>query len=181
MKKVWMLGAMWLAAALAACGAGRAIFIVDVLSFLRPSGDDVIPYDVLGGLPQADVDVSHQFLLPPGLGQSSVDSVQLTGAGVLENTSGGGNVTWQIFFAKDQASLFTGTPYITASSGPVSGAQTVQLLPPTTVSLSDTVFSATDLWVGIRTRISTNAGPNMVGQLTLTQLLARVVLQDKVF
>jgi len=181
MKKVAVLGAVWLAAALAACGEGRAIFLVDVLSFLRPSGDDVIPYDVIGGLPQTDSTVLRQFSLPPGLGQSSVDSVQVTGAGVLENTGGGGNVTLQVFFAKTQGSLFTGTPYITASSGPVSGVQNVPLLPPTTVSLSDTVFNATDLWVGIRARISTNVGPNMTGQLRLTQLRLRVVLQDKVF
>jgi len=180
MKKAARLG-VWLSVALAACGAGRAIFIVDVLSFLQASGDDVIPYNVIGGIPQVDIDSSRQFSLPPGLGQSSVDSVQVTGAAVVENATGSGSVTFQVFFAKTQSGLFTGTPYISASSGPVSGVQTVQLLPPTTVSLSDTVFNATDLWVGIRVRLSTNVGPNMTGQLRLSQLRLRVVLQDKVF
>jgi hypothetical protein len=181
MRRLAVLGTVCLTAALAACGQGRVIFNVDVLSFLQPAGDDTLRYDVLGGIPQTDSTVSRQFSLPPGLGKSSVDQVQVTGAAVLENTSGGGDVTFQVFFAKTQGSLFTGTPYINASSGPVSGADTVQLLPPTTVSLADSVFNATDLWVGIRARIATNVGPNMAGRLRLSQLSLRVVLQDKIF
>ncbi len=181
MRKVAILGAVCLAAALASCGEGRVIIDVDVLSFLRPAGDDTLRYNVLGGLPQVDTTVSRSVSLPPGLGQSTVDVAEVTAAALLENTSGGGNVTFQVFFAKSQASLFTGTPYISASSGPVSGAQTVQLLPPTAVSLADTVFNTTDLWVGVRARIATNAGPNMVGRLRLNQLRLRVFLQDKIF
>jgi hypothetical protein len=165
--------------AVAACGEGRAIFNVDVLSFLQ-AGDSVKNYDVIGGVPPVDSTISRQFTLPPGFGKSSVDSVQATAAAVIENTAGGGNVTFQVFFAKTQAALFTGTPYVTASSGPVSGVQTVQLLPPTTVALSDTVFNATNLWVGIRARITTNVGPNMVGRLRLTQLMLRIVVQDHI-
>lgn len=164
----------------AACGPGRAIFNVDVLSFLGPA-DSVRPYNVPGGVPTVDSTFSRQFSLPPGFGNSSVDSVAATAAAVLENTAGGGNVTFEVFFAKTQGALFGGTPYVTAASGPVSGVQTVQLLAPTTVALSDTVFNASDLWVGIRARISTNAGPNMVGQLRLTQIRLRIVLQDQIF
>ena len=162
------------------CGEGRAIFDVDVLSFLGPA-DSVRPYNVPGGVPTVDSTFSRQFSLPPGFGNSSVDSVSATAAAVLVNTAGGGSVTFQVFFAKTQGALFTGAPYVSAASGPVSGAQTVQFLPPTTVALSDTVFNASDLWVGVRARISTNAGPNMVGQLRLTQIRLRIVLQDKIF
>jgi len=174
--------ALILAAALlsAACGDGRAILNVDVLSFLQ-AGDSVTNYDVIGGVPPVDSTVSRQFTLPPGFGKSSMDSVQATAAAVIENTSGGGDVTFDVFFAKTQGALFTGAPYVSAASGPVVGADTVQLLPPTTVSLSDTVFNATDLWVGVRARITTNAGPNMVGRLRLTQLMLRIVVQDKIF
>jgi hypothetical protein len=166
--------------AVAACGEGRAILNVDVLSFLQP-GDSVKNYDVIGGVPPVDSTISRQFTLPPGFGRSSVDSVQATAAAVLENATGSGNVTFQVFFAKTQAALYTGTPYVTAASGPVSGVQTVQLLPPTSVSLSDTVFNATDLWMGVRARITTNVGPNMTGRLRLTRLMLRIVVQDKIF
>ncbi len=171
-----------LAAALlsAACGEGRAIFNVDVLSFLSAS-DSAKAYNVPGGIPQADSTVSRQFILPPGFGKSSVDSVSATAAASLENATGSGSVTFDVFFSKAQGSLFTGTPYLSASSGAVSGADTVPLLPPTTVSLADTVFNTDSLWVGIRARLNTNIGPNMTGHLRLTQIRVRVVLQDKLF
>lgn len=181
MRKVSLLGTVWLSALLASCGQGRAIFDVDVLSFLVPSGDAVYSYNVVGGLPQVDIDSSQQFSLPPGLGRSTADSVQVTAAAILENLTGSGDVTFQVYFAKTQAGLFSGTPYINASSGPVSGPDTMPLLLPTSVSLSDSVFNATDLWVGVRVRLNSNVGPNMTGDLRLTQLALRVVLQDKVF
>ena len=174
--------ALVLAAALlsAACGEGRAIFNVDVLSFLSAS-DSAKAYDVPGGIPQADSTVSRRFILPPGFGKSSVDSVSATAAASLENATGSGSVTFDVFFSKTQGLLFTGTPYLSASSGAVSGADTVPLLPPTTVSLADTVFNTDSLWVGIRARLNTNIGPNMTGHLRLTQIRVRIVLQDKFF
>jgi hypothetical protein len=164
----------------AACGEGRVILNVDVLSFLS-SSDSTTAYNVLGGIPQTDFTISQPFILPPGLGKSSVDSVAATAAAVIENTAGSGSVQFDVFFAKAQGSLFTSTPYLTASSGPIVGADTVQLLPPTTVSIADTVFNTDSLWVGIRARISTNVGPNMTGQFRLTTLGLRIVVQDKLF
>ena len=70
---------------------------------------------------------------------------------------------------------------LTAASGPISGADTVQLLPPTTLSLADTVFNTDSLWVGIRVRITTNVGPAMTGRFRITTLGLRIVVQDKVF
>ena len=163
-----------------ACGEGRVILNVDVLSFLS-SSDSTTAYNVPGGIPQADSTVAQVFSLPPGLGNSSVDSVSATAAAVIENTAGSGSVQFDVFFAKTQGSLFTSTPYLTAASGPIVGADTVQLLPPTTVSLADTVFNTDSPWVGIRARISTNVGPNMTGQLRLTTLGLRIVLQENVF
>jgi hypothetical protein len=128
-----------------------------------------------------DSTVSQLFTLPPGFGKSSIDSVSVTAAASLENTAGAGSVRFDVFFAQAQGSLFTGTPYVTASSGPVSGVQTVALLPPTAVSLGDSVFSTDSLWVGIRARITTNVGPNMVGQLRLTTIRLRIVVQDNIF
>jgi hypothetical protein len=162
----------------AACGEGRAIFNVDVLSFLSAS-DSTLPYNVLGGIPQADSTVSRQFTLPPGFGQSSVDSVSASISSSLENTAGGGRVTLQVFFARTQGTLFSGTAYLTDSSGHVVGVQTVPL-GTNSVSLSDSVFNTDTLWVGIRARITTDVGPNMQGQLRITDLRLRIVLQDKI-
>ncbi|HMG19371.1 MAG TPA: hypothetical protein VK573_11645 [Gemmatimonadales bacterium] len=164
----------------AACGEGRVILNVDVLSFLS-SSDSTTAYNVPGGIPQADSTVSQLFILPPGLGKSSVDDVTATGAAVIENTAGSGSILFDVFFAKTQGSLFTGTPYLTTGSVTIPGPDTLQLLPPTTVSVADTVFNTDSLWVGIRARLGTNAGPNMTGQLRLTTLGVRVVVQEKVF
>ena len=163
----------------AACGEGRVILNVDVLSFFSTS-DSTTAYNVPGGIPQADSSVSGMFLLPPGLGKSSVDSVVATAAAVIENTAGSGSVQFDVFFAKTQGSLYTTPPYLTANSGPIVGADTVLLLPPTAVSVADTVFDTDSLWVGVRARISTNLGPNMTGQFRLTTLGLRIVVQDKV-
>jgi hypothetical protein len=168
----------------AACGEGRAIFNVDVLSFIQPSGKDTIHYNVPGIVAtSADSFIPPQrVLLPPGFGKSSVDSVQLTAAALIENTTGTGSIQFRVYFAKTAASVYTTTPYITAN-GTISGTQpsTVELLPPTAVSLSDSVFNTDTLWVGVRAGISTNVGPSMVGRVRLTVLLLRIVLQDKIF
>jgi hypothetical protein len=163
-----------------ACGQGHVILNVDVLSFLT-SGDSTRAYNVPGGIPPVDSTIRRGVVLPPGLGKSSVDSVAATAAAVIENATGSGSVTFSVFFAKTQGSLFTGTPYLTAASGPISGADTVQLLPPTTLSLADTVFNTDSLWVGIRVRITTNVGPAMTGRFRITTLGLRIVVQDKVF
>jgi len=183
MKRKW-LGAVVLAAAgVAACGEGRAIFNVDMLSFLQPLGEDVIPYDVPGGVGPVDSTISQPFSLPPGFGKSSVDSVSVTGAATLENTGGGGTITVDVFFAKTQAALFTGTPYASASSGHVTGANTVPFLFPTTVTLNDTLFNTSSLWIGLRASITTDPplATHMTGQVRLTQLSARIVLSEKIF
>ena len=178
--------ALVVAAALlsAACGEGRAIFIVDVLSFIQPSGKDTVRYNVPTVLAAtADSFITPQKVnLPPGLGKSSVDSVQVTAAAVIENTTGTGAIKFQIYFAKDSANVYTTAPYIN-DSATVSGPQpqTVQLLPATKVSLSDSVFNTDQLWVGMHARIAKNAGAALVGRVRLTTLSLRIVLQDKIF
>jgi hypothetical protein len=168
----------------AACGEGRAIFNVDVLSFIQPSGKDTVRYNVPAPIAvSADSFITPQKVsLPSGLGNSSVDSVSVTGAAIIENTTGTGSIDFEVYFAKDSASVYTTTPYISAN-GVISGTQpsTVQLLPPTAVSLSDSVFNANELWVGIHAGISANAGPNLAGRVRITVLTLRVVLQDKIF
>ncbi len=179
------LAAAALLALVAACGEGRVIFNVDVLSFMQPSGKDTIPY----ALPSSVITISadsfitaQKVSLPSGLGNSSVDSVSVAGAAVADNATGTGSVTFEIFFSKDSASVYTGTPYITAT-GTISGPQpsTVPLLAPDTVSLADSVFNTNTLWVGFHAAVTQNAGPGLTGKVRLTMVTLRIVLQDKVF
>ncbi len=178
--------ALVVAAALlsAACGEGRAIFNVDVLSFMKPSGKDTIHYNLPTALAfSADSFITPQKVtLPPGLGKSSVDSVQVTAAALIENQTGTGSIVFEVYFAKDSAAVYGTTPYITGN-GTISGTQpsTVPLLPPTSVSFADSVFNTDQLWVGVHAGISKNAGADLVGRVRLTTVSLRIVLQDKFF
>lgn len=178
--------ALLVLAGVAACGEGRAIFNVDVLSFIAPSGKDTISYN----FPATPITVSRDSFitpqkvsLPSGLGSSSVDSVSVSLAGVADNQTGTGSATFEIFFSKDSATVYTGSPYITAT-GTISGPQpsSVPLLAPDTVSLADSVFNTNTLWVGVHAGFTQNAGATgLSGKLRLTVLNLRIVLQDKVF
>jgi hypothetical protein len=77
-----------LAAALlaAACGEGRAIFNVDIQSFIAGTGNDTIPYVIPPGT--ATASNWQKIDLPPGFGSSIVESATITGAGNLINTGG---------------------------------------------------------------------------------------------
>lgn len=168
-----------------ACGEGRAVFNVDVLSFLQPSGDDTVAY----ALPPSVITITADsfirpalIILPSGLGSSTVDSVTVTAAAVDENQTGTGAVQFEVFFKKDTVNFYSGTPYLVAS-GTISGTQpsTVLLLPPDTISLADSVFDGNKLWVGVHAALTQNAGPGLSGRVRLTTLTLRIVLQDKLF
>ena len=180
MTKATARGIVWLAVAVAACGASRIVVTVDVLSFLRSQGLDAFSFGIRGGVPQTDLTAARLFSLPSQFGPGRVDSVAVTAGAILENTQGGGNVTLDVFFAKDEASLFIGQPYVSANAT-VSGVQTDTLLPPTTRSVNDTVFSTRDVWVGVRARFATDPGPDLVGRLAVTVLQLRVVMHDQGF
>ena len=167
----------------AACGQGHAVFNVDVVSFLQPSGKDTVGYNIVTALAvSADSFITPvKISLPSGLGSSTVDSVSVAMAGVIDNQTGTGSVTFEIFFAQDSASTYTGTPYLHPSAT-ISGTQpsTVPLLAPDTVSLADSVFNTNTLWVGVHAALTKNAGANLTGRIRMTMLTLRIVLQDKV-
>src|SRR5207245_9894406 len=128
--------------------------------------------------------VVAQFSTAPGwLWKSTLTTVSMPAAAALVNATGGGNMVFDVFFSKKQAALFTGTPYVSAASGPVSGVDSVPLLPPTTVSPGDTVFNSDSVWVGIRAHLTSNPPllPHMTGRLRLTELSVHIVLNDKLF
>ena len=180
MKRAAAVGSLWLAVAVAACGPSNIVLTVDVLSFLRSDSLDAFAFGVRGGVSQTDFTVSRPFTLPSRFGPGKVDSVAVTAGAILEGTQGGGSVALDVFFAKDEATLFTGQPYVSAHAT-VSGVQTDTLLPPTTRSVNDTVFNTPTVWVGVRARLATDPGPDFLGRLALTVLQLRVVMHDRGF
>lgn len=180
MKRAAALSALWLGMAFAACAPSHVVLTVDVLSFLRADSLDAFSFSVRGGVPQTDFTVSRPFTLPDRFGPGKVDSVAVTAGAILESTQGGGTVALDVFFAKDEASLFTGQPHVSAHAT-VSGVQTDTLLPPTTLSVNDTVFNTPTVWVGVRARVATDTGPEFDARLAVTQLNLRVVMHDQGF
>jgi hypothetical protein len=180
MKRATVLVGLCVGMALAACAAAHIVLTVDVLSFLRADSLDAFSFGMRGGVPQTDLTVSRPFTLPARFGPGKVDSVAVTAGAILQSTQGGGSVALDVFFAKDQATLFTGQPHVSAHAT-VKGVQTDTLLPPTTQSVNDTVFSTPTVWVGVRARFATDSGPDLVGRLALTVLELRVVMHDQGF
>jgi hypothetical protein len=161
-----------------ACGPGNVIVNIDVLSFL-PAGDSTQHYDVPGAVAAGNLTVSSHFVLPAGLDNSVVDSISGSLASQLENAAGGGQLTLQVFFSPSWETLYTGTPYLTNASGHVSGRATMPM-GSNSMWLEDSIFKSDSLWVGIRARLATDSGPNMTGDLRLTDLHLRIVIQDKI-
>src|SRR5213082_636049 len=138
MKRAAAVGTLSFVVALEACGAARIVLTVDVLSFLRSQGLDTFSFGVRGGVPQTDLTAARQFSIPSRFGPGRVDSVQVTAGAILESTQGGGTVTLDVFFAKDEAGLFIGQPYVSAQAR---------------VGRADRYLAATDDAVGKRHRL----------------------------
>jgi len=180
MRRAVALGTVCVGVALAACAASRVVLNVDVLSFLRPDSLDAFSFSVPGGVGQTDLTVSRPFTLPSRFGPGRVDSVAVTAGAILQSMQGGGTITLDVFFAKDEASLFIGQPYVGVNAT-MSGVQTDTLLPPTTRSVNDSVFNTPTVWVGVRARLATDPGPDFTGRIALTVLQLRVVMHDQGF
>lgn len=166
----------------AACGQGKAIFNVDVYSFMVGTGKDTIQY-VIPPAASESASTVLKVSLPPGFGSSSVDSVKITtGSADLMNAGGNGSIGFSLFFASDSVSTWSAPAALSIPSTAVSGVETV----PVTItgdlsSVVDSLFKQDVLWVRIQAK-GTNGGATLVtGKGVLTALLIRVVLQDKVF
>jgi hypothetical protein len=167
------LGAVLLAAAfLAACGEGRAIFNVDVLSFIRGEVADTLPYLVPGGA-SGTTDMPAVEVSMLGLAAEELDSVTVTLAADVENASGDGSVSFQIFFSPDSLNTYQPGNLYVADTAVVSGADTATLAPPPVVLVGDTLFANSTVWVGVRAGV--NATTTMTGKVRLTQLDLRIV------
>lgn len=175
----------WRAAATAGvlflgCGQGRAIFNVDVLSY-EPGLADTVPYVVPGGTAVTGLRDSFALTLPGGLGNSTVDSVSLLYGSTILNAAGSGKFRVEVFFGSDPGTVFV-SPVSFIDSAIVVGPDT-QVLGPISVPLfADTLFSKSELWVGVRGSVVAAAGPSMSGKVVPVSVLRlRIVLQDKIF
>src|SRR5256885_16044186 len=88
----------------AGCGQGRAIFNVDVYSFLKGTGRDTLrlPPDPLPPLPPSTTvtdSVTPIAVHLPGAGSSIVDTVRLLGTLAVTSPTSACPLTYQIFFA----------------------------------------------------------------------------------
>ena len=177
--------ALILAAALlsAACGEGRAIFNVDVHSFIEGSGNDTIPYAIPPASSGTVSNTPQEINLPPGFGSSIVDSVHVDGAANLINTAGAGRIGFRLYL--DSTSAGTLSPSALAIDIPpdtVSGTNVTPIIITGDLSSAlKTLFTASSLWVRMEAT-GTNGGiVPVTGNMAVTALLLRVVLQDKIF
>src|SRR5213080_4356589 len=93
-----------LTAAAVGCGEGRAIFDIDVFSFLSGANADTLPY--VGPL---SATIPVQTIRSLGLGSSSiVDTVRFIGSVDFVNASGTGSVTFAVYFDSLKNTVYTG-------------------------------------------------------------------------
>ena len=166
---------------IAACGQGKAIFNVDVYSFMAGTGKDTIPY-AIPPASSASAATFQKVQLPPGFGSSIVDSVRITlGSANLINSAGTGTLGFSFYFAKDSVGTLSAPSALDIPPTNVSGTNTV----PVTISgdLSpaiQSVFASDTVWMRL-VATGTNSGVTPVtGKGALTALVIRVVLQDKI-
>ena len=170
----------------AACGEGHAIFDVDVYSFIAGSGGDTLHYTVpttAGGTVQ---NPPLAVTLLPGVGNSVVDTVQLTGMAAAQNKTGTGQIAFKIYFGADSNTVYATTPILTAppvgttAVGP--GVDTVSIpLNGTFTSAQDSLFAQKKVYVGISLTLQNTGAGTLDGRLQLTALHLRLVLKDKIF
>lgn len=168
------------AALLVECGQGRAIFNVDVLSFIGGQGNDTVPYTIPGGSSGTVDNPPVKVTLLRGLGNSTVDSVTLNVGAVVQNRTDSGQVKFQIFFSSSQANVYSGPPYTQDSAFVKPGADTVPLAPGPIPILADSIFGQPEIYVGVRVSVAARPGPAMSGTLRLSKVILRIVLQDQI-
>ena len=172
----------------AACGQGKAIFNVDVYSFIAGTGKETVHYIIPP--PPAGSATASQVLkinLPPGFGSSIVDTVRITnGSANLVTTSGSGRIGFQLYVAADSAGTYNaGALALSLPDTAVSAG------PPISVTISgdltaavNAIFTRPTVWLRL---VATGTNPNALpitglqGDMILTALSVRVIVEDKIF
>ncbi len=165
----------------AACGEGRAIFNVDIYSFIQGTGNDTIPYVIPPG--SATSSKWQTINLPPGFGSSIVESATITGGANLLNSAGTGSIGFQLYIAKDSAgTLLPGALAVNIPEASVVGVDTTALtitggLSPGVLS----VFNESQVWIRL---VAKGTNPNVApvtGKMGLNAAQLQIVFQDKIF
>jgi hypothetical protein len=188
------IGVALLTAVAVACGEGRAIFHVDVHSFMAGTGSDTLRLtpDPLPGFPPgamfSDSITPVGVDLPSAMSSSIVEDVRLTGNLDVTDPTSSGSLSYEVFFASssDPAVVYGGAPALTIGPPPFLAGPTTSR-PFTSMNLAALVgdaFKQSALYVGIRATIQNTepvGGPDLKTTLKLTELQATIVFQDKVF
>lgn len=172
------LGAISLLAGLTtACGEGRAILNIDLLSFFPSAALDTA-YTMPGGT-SLTLAVNPVEITTVALGGSVVDSAHVTVAADVQNTAGSGTIEFEVYFDEALATLFAPGNLVAADTATLSGAGTVTLAPPPFRVADPAVFASDRFWVGVRLVGAANVGPSMTGRVQVTALGVRIVVQDE--
>src|SRR5260370_29272432 len=130
------------------CGQGRAIFNVDVYSFLKGTGSDAAAYTVPPAM-SGTASSTPQKINLPGAGSSIIDTVRAFGTANLVNSTGSCSIGLQVYLAADSAGTFNASALaITVPAKNVSGTATT----PDTIRADlsaalDSLFTKSQLWI----------------------------------
>jgi len=180
MRRTWLGLALAAVVATAACGDGRAIFNIDVFSFLESSNVDTIPY--FAPLPPGTPDtipVQSVQLLPIGLGGSVVDSVLVVTTLAFVNSNGTGTVGFAVYI-DSVPNVYARPAAFSIPPVSVTGTTTSQGALTTELASLRQLFSRATLYVGARVT-ATATVPPVQGVARVTGLDLRIVLQDQIF
>jgi len=182
-KWLWMSA---LAALVAGCGQGHAIFIVDVYSFIQGTGGATIPYFIPPSATPPGIDSASstpQRINLPGAGSSFIDSVLVKGKVDLENQSGTGTIGLKLFLAADSAGTFNSSALaLTVPDSAVSGTRTT---PDTIIGRFNAsviqLLAGSQVWFRLQAK-GTNPGLSLVqGNAVVKSLQLTVVITDQLF
>jgi len=181
MKAKWLGLALVSAVVAAGCGEGRAIFNVDVYSFLKGTGRDTVPY-LVPGLSGSGSSIPQKINLP-GAGSSIVDSVRALGTVDLINSTGSGSLGLQVFLAADSVGTYNAAALaISVPAKNVSPASTT----PDTIrgdlsAALNALFTKSQLWIRFGASASNAGLTPLQGKAALKSLLLTVIIKDKFF
>jgi hypothetical protein len=182
MKAKWLGVTLVSAVVAVGCGQGRAIFNVDVYSFLKGTGNDTVPYAV-PPLTSGTQTTTPQKINLPGAGSSIVDTVRAFGTLNLANASGSGSVGVQVYLAADSAGTFNASALaITVPAKSVSGtATTPDTIRADLTAALDSLFTKSQLWIRFVASGSNPGATLLQGKAALTSLLLTVIIKEQLF